>query len=118
MRPIDFHIKQGDTRPYIRGSVTNQLGELIDLSIAGTEIEFHLADSDGNPVALTGLAGDVNPPEDGENIQYAWAAGDTDGLAGVYDAEFEITYPDGGIETFPNARNLRIAVTRDLEASP
>lgn len=116
MRPIDFHLKQGDTRPYIRGSVTDQTGALIPLATA--TIEFHLADRDGNPITLAGTASVVEPPEDGENIQFAWAAGDTDELEGLYDAEFEIHYADGGIETFPNARNLRIAITADLEANP
>ena len=46
-------------------------------------------------------------------VRYSWASGDTD-TAGSYQAEFEVTYADGSIETFPNSSNIKIDIMEDL----
>lgn len=47
-------------------------------------------------------------------VRYAWQAADTD-TPGTFWGEFEVTFPAaGGIQTFPNDRNLRIQVTPAL----
>jgi hypothetical protein len=40
-------------------------------------------------------------------------AADTDTI-GSYEAEFQITFTDGKIETFPNSDFIRITVTDDI----
>jgi hypothetical protein len=46
-------------------------------------------------------------------VQYDWQTGDTD-TVGSYSVEFEVTYSDSTIETFPNNQNLTISVVREL----
>ena len=46
-------------------------------------------------------------------VRYSWNSGDTD-TAGSYQAEFEMTYGDGSIETFPNSSNIQIDIMADL----
>jgi hypothetical protein len=46
-------------------------------------------------------------------VQYDWQSGDTD-TAGSYYAEFEVTYNDGAVETFPNNQNLAISIRKEL----
>lgn len=46
-------------------------------------------------------------------LQYDWIEGDTD-KAGVYNAEFEVTYGDGRKLTVPNFEYLLIIIHQDL----
>ena len=46
-------------------------------------------------------------------VQYDWDAADTDTI-GSYQAEFEVTYVDGTIETFPNDGYVRVEIIRDI----
>jgi len=46
-------------------------------------------------------------------VQYDWQAGDTD-TVGTYFVEFQVTYSDGAIETFPNNGNKIVSVVREL----
>jgi hypothetical protein len=46
-------------------------------------------------------------------IRYDWLAADTD-TVGTYQAEFEVTYSDSSIETFPNDEYLTILITPEL----
>jgi hypothetical protein len=46
-------------------------------------------------------------------VTYNWQAGDTS-TAGTYFAEFEVTYSDLSVETFPNTGNLPIVITPEL----
>ena len=46
-------------------------------------------------------------------VEYAWQAGDTDS-PGMYVAEFEVTYPDGTIKTYPGYNYIYIRIAQDL----
>lgn len=46
-------------------------------------------------------------------VEYAWQPGDTD-RAGLHRAEFEVTYPDGTIETWPSGGYLLVNIVEDL----
>jgi hypothetical protein len=46
-------------------------------------------------------------------VQYNWVADDTD-TVGSFQAEFEVTYSDGTIETFPNNGYIRVEITDDI----
>lgn len=109
-----FEIKQDDTRPvYVVPLVENfgTTNDPIDLSTA-TSVQFFMR-----------LQGDTGPPKvdaaavvtddvNGE-VTYTWVAGDTD-TVGTFEAEFQITWADGGIQTIPNNSYFEIAVIGDL----
>ena len=46
-------------------------------------------------------------------VQFNWVSGDTN-TNGTFEGEFEVTYPDGTIETFPNNGYITIEVTDDI----
>ncbi len=54
----------------------------------------------------------VTDPGNGA-IQYDWVSGDTD-TPGTYYAEFQVTYTDGSVESFPNTENLVVTIIPEL----
>ncbi len=95
-----FTLKRGDTAPALRYAL---LPETVDLT--GASVVFVLDGGERLPARII----TANPPV----VQYDWQPGDTD-RAGVRRAEFEVTYPDGAIETWPNAGYLLVSVVEDL----
>lgn len=103
-----FNIKQNDTSPSLQATLKDASGTAI--SLTGATVRFHLKSLDG--VVKVDAAMTVTDADNGV-IQYDWDAGDTD-TAGSYYAEFEVTYNDGSIETFPNNQNLAIQIRPEL----
>jgi len=105
---MTFNLKQNDTEPSIQGLLLTEDGEPVDVSLA--TVRFHMRDATGTVVIdeaatiINGAAGIV---------EYAWTASDTQ-TAGIFEAEFEVTYEDGGIETFPNVGYEEIIITDDI----
>lgn len=50
---------------------------------------------------------------DAGSVKYVWTATDT-ATAGSFQAEFEVTYTNGAVETFPNDQSISIVITEDL----
>jgi hypothetical protein len=46
-------------------------------------------------------------------VQYDWQVGDTD-TVGAYYVEFQVTYSDASVETFPNNGSKIVSVVREL----
>ena len=103
-----FNIKQNDTSPAIQITCLDSDSTAID--VTGASVRFLMRDKDGT-VKVTGV-GEVVTPTAGV-IKYDWAAADTD-TSGGYEAEFEVTYADGTIETFPNVSYIRVTITDDI----
>lgn len=102
-----FNIKQNDTRPALLATLKAADGTPVNLT--GADVRFHMRGTAGVEVDAPA---DILDPEAGI-VRYIWQAGDTD-KAGVFDAEMEVTYSDGGVESFPNNSNWRITVTAEL----
>lgn len=103
-----FTIKQSDTSPSLRATLQDADGVAVNLN--GATVQFHMKSLDG--VVVLDEAMTITTPASGI-ITYNWQTGDTD-TAGTYFAEFEVTYTDLSIETFPNTGNLPIVITPEL----
>ena len=101
----DFFLKQNDTSPAIEYT----LSPLTNLS--GASVVFNMTDSDG-VVKVNRQAAVVDDAVNGV-VQYLWDAADTD-TSGLFLAEFEVTFADATVETFPNATDIGVLITRDL----
>lgn len=109
-----FTIKKGDTLPEINASLTTgpdaDTQVAVDLTTATSTILVIKPVAGGSSTRLTGAI--VGSPTLG-NVKYVWQAGDTS-VAGSYDAEWEITFGAGKIQTFPNDSYFSIIISSDL----
>ena len=108
----DFTLKRGNTSPAIQATLTDGDGAAVVLT--GATVRFHMRADGGDPA----LAADVDAPAvivaaAGGQVRYDWAPADVD-VAGWFRAEWEVTYGDGAVETFPNDRDLIILIREGL----
>lgn len=104
-----FYIKQNDTVPSIRATLKNGSGNAVDL--ASTTVRFHMRALGGTTAKVDAAASVINANTG--IVQYDWDAADTD-TVGSYQAEFEVTYSDSTVETFPNNGYILIKITDDI----
>lgn len=95
----EFTIKQNDTSPALKIQCIDNSGTAID--ITGADVEFHMIDDADGTEKVNSSSGTTITDASNGYVQYEWSTGDTD-TVGQYDAEFQVTYSDGTIETFPN----------------
>jgi phage baseplate assembly protein gpV len=103
-----FFVKQNDTQPRMLATLKDGDGTVIDLTSATAR--FHMRTPSGT-VVVDAAATVVNAAAG--IVRYDWQAADTASV-GTYQAEFEITYPDNTVETFPNAGYIRVQITDDI----
>jgi len=97
--PYKIKVRQNDTKPFISAVlVSNPDG--IPHNLTGTTVVFSMAATIGSTsqkikekavIIMNALLGQV---------RYVWGIGDTD-TVGTYYGEFEVTFADGSILTFP-----------------
>lgn len=104
-----FFIKQNDTSPALQATLKDASGTAIDLS--GSTVRFHMRQV-GATSAKVDAAATVSDA-DGGVIYYQWSASDTDTI-GSFEAEFEVTFSGGEIESFPNNRFIQVEITDDI----
>lgn len=101
-----FTIKRGDTSPALRFAL---LPETINLN--GATVAFTMRQAGASAKIDRAAASVVTGAS--PVVEYAWGEGDTD-TAGFFQAEFEVTYFDGSVETFPNDEYLYVNIIGDL----
>jgi hypothetical protein len=107
----DITIKKDDTRPVIQRYLIQNLDGAtspVNLTTASA-VTFIMKTGAANPV--TGVASIVTAASG--CVAYKWATGDT-ASSGLYDAEWEVAWADGGYETVPNDGYFSIEVVADL----
>lgn len=106
---MTFYIKQNDTSPAMLATLQDADGNAVNVN-AGS-VRFHMRAIGSTTVIVDAAATIV----DGVNglVRYNWDATDTDTI-GSYQAEFEVTYSDGTIETFPNNSYIRVEIIDDI----
>ena len=106
---MSFKIKENDTTPSLRASLLNGSGDPVDL--IGTTVRFYMRLMGSNSTTIDASASVIS--EANGIVQYDWVDGDTADV-GSYQAEFEVTYADGNIETFPNANYIGVEIIDDI----
>lgn len=104
-----FVLKQNDTSPAIQAILKNPDGSVINLD--GADVCFNMRSSRGEQIINRALVTVL----DATNglVRYEWIAADT-AVSGNYQAEFEITFSNGQVESVPNSESLSIKIIPDL----
>lgn len=105
-----FYIKQNDTAPSIQAVLTDSAGKVRSMANAST-VKFNMSTENGTNVIDHGTGSIVNAAKG--IVAYEWQPGDTANI-GIHNAEFEITYVNGQVETFPNNGYIRVIVKGEL----
>lgn len=105
----DLYVKRGDTAPPILVVLTDARDTPVDLT--GATVRFKMRLASGGTLKVDAEATVLDAARGA--VRYAWASADTD-TAGDYVAEFQATFGDGTVESFPNSGNLTVSVTADL----
>ncbi len=105
-----FYIKQNDTAPSIEAGLTDSNGRTKSMANASAVV-FHMKDENGNVLIQDGV-GTIKSPAKGI-VAYEWQTGDT-ANTGIHSAEFQVTYNNGQIETFPNTGYIKVIVKDEL----
>lgn len=100
---MSFSIKQHDTSP----SYTATLG--VNLTGATVKFIMRLPGSSSTKVSESATITGATAGQ----VQYAWASGDTD-TAGLYAAEWEVTFAGGVKQTYPGEDYYYVNVVPDL----
>ena len=105
-----FYIKQGDTVPALEVFLKDAFGAPVN--VTGATIKFSMRVKPAGAVKVSSQAASIVTAGTGR-VKYAWVAANTD-TADEYEGEFEVTFSNGGIQTFPNDSHISIVVTDDV----
>jgi BppU N-terminal domain len=95
-----FPIKRRDTRPRLRYFATQGApAKPVDLTGATAVFNMRLADTP-NTVVISRQAAAILTPATGGGMEFTFTAAQTSSN-GLFQAEFEVTFADGGTLTFP-----------------
>jgi hypothetical protein len=104
-----FYIKRGDTSPAIRYVL-----KPATVVLTGATVQFQMRPKrPRGAAAVIDAAAVVVTATGTPTLEYAWQAGETDS-AGLFDAEFKVTYADNEVETFPNDDFITVKVSEDI----
>lgn len=109
---IIYYVSRGDTAPAVTDTLQDYLGVVVNLT--GAAVRFHMVDRNGVVkvnAAATGPSGGALDTTG--QVQYQWIAGDTD-TAGEFLAEWQVTFQNGQVETWPDNDHATVFVAADL----
>lgn len=114
----DFSIKAGDTVSRLQATLENSGGTAVDIQSA--TVLFKLAAISGGTLLMNGTATNLQVgagTTDGSigKVAYSWGTADTNNLGpGLFNAEWEVAFASGAVQTFPNSGYFTIAIGNDL----
>ena len=121
--PEQFTIKRDDTLPKIQVQLWDDEAktEKTDLTLA-TEQNFHMIDRNqvglSNPTLKVEAAATVVGAAIDGVLEYAWSdSNDDTDTAGIYFAEFEVTWSPTLRTTYPNDGYIVVKIVDDIDAT-
>lgn len=103
-----FQIKRGDTS----SSLVYAL-DPASVVLTGATVRFSMRHRVTRVVKLSRVTARIVTATGAPTVAYDWQPGDT-ADAGGYEAEFEVTYAGGAIETFPNLGFIGVSIAEDI----
>ena len=106
-----FKIKQNATKPPLRVTLKDSDG--LPADVTGASVVFSMRVQPTGTTKVDKQSVTVNDASAGD-LQYDWTATNTN-TADVYEGEFQVTYADSSVQTFPNDGYILIDVKDDVE---
>lgn len=110
MASPQFHIKQNDTTPPLTAFLRDARDRPV--SLTGATVVFHMRLASDQSVKIEDGSVSVLSATLGQ-VKYSFTATNTN-TSGNYEGEFEVTFTDGTIETFPNDDYVKVIITDDV----
>lgn len=107
--PTDFWVKQGDTSPPLEAGLVDRDGPVV--LTGDVDVRFHMRDRSRMTLLVDQPAEIIDAAQG--FVRYEWQAQDTV-LRGVYLGEWEVTFADGRVQTFPNTGYTVIEIVGSL----
>ena len=108
--PSHFYIKQNDTRPAIAANLTDANAAAVNLT--GATVKFSMRVDPAGTVKVNAATATIDDAEAGQ-VSYNWTASDTN-TADDYEAEFQVTFAGGAVQTFPGRNWIAVHVIDDV----
>ena len=105
-----FYIGQNDTASPIKRDLKDAFGSPVNLT--GANVKFSMRVKPAGTVKVNGATATIVTAGIGR-VQYNFTASNTD-TADIFEGEFECTFSDGSIQTFPNRGYIPIFVQDDI----
>jgi hypothetical protein len=102
-----IYMKKGDRLPVIDAQLCDRNGPV---NLTGATVNF-IMKSPAGVVKVNAICAIVDAVNG--RVQYSWGLTDTD-TANAYRSEFQVTFPGGLLETFPNDDYVPAIITEDL----
>ena len=99
----DVEFVRGDSGPSLNGTLTDQTGAPVDLT--GASVKFQMRLADDRRFTVNATAAIVSPTAG--TVRYDWVPGQLD-IAGDYEAQWQITFLGGVIQTTDPANTITI----------
>lgn len=94
-----FEMKQGDTRPHLEIDAW-QGSTATPVPMTDADVVFNMKPEKSGTLVVNRQAATIVDDEAGI-LRYTFKTSETSAAAGLYVGEFEVTFADGGILTFP-----------------
>lgn len=102
-------IKRNDTRPLAATLTANG----VPVPLTGATVRFNMTPRvQGTGTTISRALATITDAVKGK-VSYAWTAPQVANV-GVHRAEFEVTFSDGTVETFPNGEWIDLEIVGDL----
>jgi hypothetical protein len=105
-----FFIKQNDDRPHLDAFLRDDKDRPVD--VTGASVKFNLRAVADNSVKISAGSVSVTNATEGA-VRFTWTTSNTD-TSGNYQGEFQVTFGDASVETFPNDGYVRVVITDDV----
>jgi hypothetical protein len=102
-------IKRGDTFPFLKATLSNNAGVA---NLTGATVRLILKTKGLTPTIVVDEPCTITGALTGQ-VEYEWAPADTASV-NTLDGEFEVTWSDGEITTFPTEGYFEVAIVADL----
>ena len=108
--PSHFYIKKDDTRPAIIANLTDANDAAVNLT--GASVKFNMRVDPAGSIKINLGTAIIENAEAGQ-VSYPWTSANTD-TADDYEAEFEVSFAGGGVQTFPGRNWIAVHVVDDI----